>query len=214
MPSYPLIKQKRQAFTLIEVIVVLSIMGFVLAAISSMYIYSLRTSNTTTINLQMSQKLRSLSSTLFSDIESADGFVVYESFQSSRALVPATGKGNYLVLYYTDNNDLIYKVIGYYLLDNSTDANPVALKRHETTFPITYADMTQVPLPAPATSSTHLTILDKVVGSQVGPRGNCLFVYQDASKILVSGRYLYLANAQTASLNRPFSFILNLWGSL
>lgn len=214
MPSYPRIKKKRQAFSLVEVIVVLSIMGFVLAAISSMYIYSLRTSNTTTINLEMSQKLRSLSSNLFSDIESADGFVVYESFQSSRTLVPVTGKGNYLVLYYTDNNDLIYKIIGYYLLDNSTDANPVALKRHETTFPTTYGDLSQVPLPAPATSSAHLTLLDKVVGNQSTPRGNCLFIYQDASKILVSGRYLYTASTQTASLNRPFSFVLNLWSSL
>jgi prepilin-type N-terminal cleavage/methylation domain-containing protein len=214
MPSYPRIKKKRQAFSLVEVIVVLSIMGFVLAAISSMYIYSLRTSNTTTINLEMSQKLRSLSSTLFSDIESADGFVVYESFQSNRALVPAAAKGNYLVLYYTDNNDLIYKIIGYYLLDNSTDANPVALKRHETTFSTTYADITQAPLPSPATSTGHLTLLDKVVGHYTSPRGNCLFIYQDASKILVSGKYLYAANAQTASLNRPFSFVLNLWSSL
>lgn len=213
MLSCPAINKKKRAFTLIEMIVVLSIMGFVLAAISSMYIYSLRTSNTTTLNLQMNQKLRALSSTMFNDMEAADGFVLYQSFQSSRALVPLAGKGNYLVLYYTDNNDLIYKVIGYYLLDNATNANPLALKRHETTFSVTYTDMTQVPLPGPSTSGAHLTLLDKVVGQHVNAGGNCIFIYQDAAKVFVAGQYLYAANAQTPALNRPFSFVLNLWGS-
>ncbi len=207
-------KRRSHAFTLVEILIALSIMGFILAAISSMYIYSIRTSNTTTVNLQLSQKLRSFTSTILNDVEAADGLAVYTSFQGTRTLVASGGKGNYLVLYYTDYNQRIYKIVGYYLLDNATDANPLAFKRHETVFSSTYTDLSQVPLPAANTTSTHTTVLDKVSGQHLQGTATSVFLYQDATKVLVSGKSIAPALGRTPLIMRPFSFILSLWSTL
>lgn len=207
-------QRRSHAFTLIEILIALSIMGFMLAAISSMYLYSVRTSNTTTISLQLSQKLRSFTSTILNDVEAADGLVVYTSFQGTRTLVSSGGKGNYLVLYYTDYNQRIYKIVGYYLLDNATDANPLALKRHETVFTSTYTDLSLVPLPAASTTSAHAVLLDTASGQHLQGSATSVFLYQDATKILVSGKYIAPASGRTPRMIRPFSFVLNLWSTL
>lgn len=207
-------KRRSHAFTLVEMLIALSIMGFILAAISSMYLYSIRTSATTTVNLQLNQKLRSFTSILLNDVEAADGLVVYTAFQGTRTLVAPGGKGNYLVLYYTDYNQRIYKIIGYYLLDNATDANPLALKRHETVFTSTYTDLSQVPLPAATTTNTHTILLDKASGQHLVGTATFVFLYQDASKVLVSGKSIAPALGRTPRILRPFSFVLNLWSTL
>lgn len=207
-------RPSRVAFTLPEILIALSIMGFILAAISSMYIYSLRTSNTTTVSLQLSQKVRTFTSSILNDVETADGLAVYSSFQGTRTLQTVGGKGNYLILYYTDYNQQIYKIVGYYLMDNASDANPLAFKRHETVFSSTYTDLSQAPLPAANTTSAHTVLFDKASGQHLQGTATFAFLYQEATKVIVSAKYISPSSGRTPRVFRPFSFVLTLWGSV
>lgn len=211
LPPY---SHKNRAFTLVEIMVSVVILGIISVALSSMYIYSLKTANINANNLRLTEQIRSLNEAIARDSKSAGQYVVYNNFDDVSRLKMGQGElGNYCVFHYLNSDNLIYKSIGYYVLSSSSSSSPSALKKHTSYWNTPYTQAQNIPLPTVATSSQHEVLVDKVVGTFSTNKANYLFKSHDDNKLIGKGQ-VFILNPSGASKSGPsqihkdFSFML------
>lgn len=210
----PFLKRKLKAFTLVEVMVAVVILGIMGTALGSLYLYSLRASNITTNNVKLATQIRTFCDQIRIDTQGASEFAIYNNFDvSPRVLATTNQVGNYCVLHYTDANNLIYKSIGYYILSGATQTAPSTLKKHTNYWPTPYAKASDVPLPTTAQSSTHITVSTGIAGLHQSGNDYFLFKNQDDNKIIINANAIILQpggalRSGVSQINKEFSLVL------
>lgn len=138
----------RQAFTITEVLITLTITGLLLAAVAVQLIESSTLGLKTASTLEHVRNSRQLVTGLSSDVRSAQQVLFYPSFTDrSKELVDGES-GNYLVLRFIGATGTIDRTIGYY---RATAGGEWRLYRHDSK----NGDHAANVLPLTSTSGTH-----------------------------------------------------------
>lgn len=211
-------KKYNKAFSLIELMTAITVMGLVSVGLISVYIYSLKTANTSTANLKIAQGMRVASSQVLSDAQSASCFFIYRNIDiqgTTRIPLDQGQVGNYLVFHFENIDGEIYKTIGYYLYE--TQPTVFALKKHSNYWSTPYADVESVPLPKIG-NSTDITLVDSIQGSYIDGNQDYVFLLEEGDRIIFKGKVV-IKNPSGSSksgvqeISRNFSFIITPLGA-
>ena len=108
-------RHRASAFTLIEVMIVTTLLGVIIAGTIALLIAGLRYYNMGRDKVQASEDMRRLSIELLTTGRNSSDFRIYDNF-ASRNLQGSTGQGDMVAFLYADENDeaKVVRVITYY----------------------------------------------------------------------------------------------------
>ena len=146
-----------RAYSLVEIVVALTIFGLVMAAVTRQLIKSVELSLATDRDVESARSGRFLLDRLNNDVVNAQAIAIYSEFTDRTSPITDTHYGNYVVMHQIDAAGVTTRTIGYYLKASDSGAT-YALYRHDS------QDGVLVPntLPDAATSGTHRLIVRTV----------------------------------------------------
>lgn len=111
--------RRRKGFTLVEILVAMTVAGMAATALFAFFIFGLRANATTTTTLVHNDYIRNLTQKMLFDIRRADQIIVYKS-TSDLTEVGYEQTGDYMLCFYnawdvTSKSDKVERVVGYYL---------------------------------------------------------------------------------------------------
>lgn len=146
-----------RAYSLVEIVVALTIFGLVMAAVTRQLIKSIEISVATDRVVESARSGRFLLDRLNHDVVNAQAITIYSEFTDRTTPITDTHYGNYVVMHRIDATGVTTRTIGYYLKATAAGGT-YALYRHDS------QDGVLVPntLPDAATSGTHRLIVQTV----------------------------------------------------
>ena len=106
----------RRAFTLVEILIALSIFGLVMTAVATQLIESVAISLKTSTSLEHSRNTRELIDELRQDVANAQVMELYPQFNDRGARRSDQQLGNYLVLHRLTPTGVVLQTVGYYVV--------------------------------------------------------------------------------------------------
>jgi prepilin-type N-terminal cleavage/methylation domain-containing protein len=146
----------RRAFTLVEMMVALTIFGLVMAAVTRQLIKGVELSLKTATMLEFAKNGRALIDRLNNDVANAQAMIIYSEFADSTSALN-DGYGNYVVMHQINTSGTITRTVGYYLKANATGGT-YSLYRHDSQDGAIAAGT----LPDASTSGTHRVVVRTV----------------------------------------------------
>ena len=149
-------RPSRRAFTLVEMIVALALVGLLMAAVTRQMVESASLSMKVASTLEYSRNGRALIGQLQQDVASAQVVRCYSEFSDRSSPVGTGAYANYVVLHQVNADGTVARTVGYYLASNGDDT--YALYRHDS------ADGVIPPgtLPDVGTAKTHRRLVRTV----------------------------------------------------
>ncbi len=195
MIPIPLARPGPRAFSLIEILVALTIMGLSVAAVLTFSLQTLKIYYYDSGRLMVNRDMRTFTNALANDAVASNYFRIYPSFQNRTAFVTDGTSGDFLVLAYTDTNNsagayFIARLVGYYRspsdLTNPSSLGPV----RKFDVPIATADQskdlpTLINLYVPSTTTANYPVVIQL--AQGLSDGTLFYDYRDRS-IMVRGQ--------------------------
>lgn len=145
------------AFTLVEMMIALTIFGLLIAAVVSQLTESIGIGLKAARTLEYARSSRVIIDRLATDVRAAGTFTMFPEFNDRGHAVGDGESGNYVVLQEIDEDGGIVRTIGYYLGPDAAGTGS-SLYRHDSD------DGSLVPgaLPAASTSGTHPAVVRTV----------------------------------------------------
>lgn len=189
---------RKAAFSLVEVLYVMSILGFIFMGVLGVSLQSQKALFVSMEKTKINKDMRQFTGEMAQMARNANHFVIYSSFATSARdevtdRLTRGGHGDFLVLVFqkphpTPSDSVkITRIIGYYRAAAAGDLGPVQRFDIEYT-PTTYPDASTTPLesllPSAGTMGTHTEIVEMTEGLA---SGNLFMNYLDRS-IMIKGQ--------------------------
>ncbi len=183
----PFSKRQRCGFTLVELLVGMTISLVVLGGSISVFLLGSSTAATGTGRLLINRDIRNFTNEMVENARYADYFKTYTSF-TDRTEVNDGGSGDFLVLVHRDisDNNKISRIIGYYRYTTDTETEGPVLMFDTTYSPSSSSALADL-LPATGVNGTHGEVIELSNGLS---DGKLFYNFYDRS-IVVRGEILH-----------------------
>jgi type II secretory pathway pseudopilin PulG len=150
----PFLRHRRShAVTLVEVMISLTLVGLMMAAVTSQLLESGSLTLRTARSLEHARSARELTGRLAEDMRDAQLMVLHPTFDDRSVQRRDSERGNYLVLHQLDAAGAIVRTVGYYLVPDGTGTAGI-LYRHDSADGVLAAGT----LPGTETRGTHRAV--------------------------------------------------------
>lgn len=126
MPPPQPYRPRRRAYTLVEIMMAVGVMGLVVGGVLKFAIQTMNTYSYDSGRLMVNRDMRTFTGSLAGDCVGANYFRIYPDFSDRSAFVTDGSAGDFLVLVYTDTNNAagsyyVTQLVGYYRDADASD---------------------------------------------------------------------------------------------